>query len=68
MDVSVLADQQEFISISSVRTGCSLEDLLGAMDDRDGWREERVSEISVVVDDDDDFRIKHPNMKINDPC
>ena len=28
-------------------TGCSLEDLLGVMDDRDGWRD-RVREIHAV--------------------
>ena len=36
MDVPVLADQRELIGIG---TGCSLEDLPGAMDDRDVLRE-----------------------------
>ena len=39
MDVPVLADQQELTYNSSMRTLCSLEDLMGAMDDRDEWRE-----------------------------
>ena len=38
--------------------GCSLEDLLGAMDDRDEWQE-RVKEIHAIntmqLDDDDDI-------------
>ena len=41
-------------------TGCSIEDLQRAMDDRDEWRE-RIREIRVAVrhdddDDDDDFK------------
>ena len=39
IDVPVLADQQERIYISSVRTQSNLEDLPGAMDDWDGSRE-----------------------------
>ena len=32
-------------------TGCILEDLLGAMDDADGWRESENSVLSVQFDD-----------------
>ena len=35
-------------------TGCSLEDLPGAMNDRDGWRESERSVLAVRHDDDDD--------------
>ena len=52
----MLTNQPELIYNSSVRdTGCGLEDLRGAMDDRDQWRErerererERVWEIRTV--------------------
>ena len=51
--------------------GCSLEDLLGAMDDRDGWRE-RVREIVLAArnndyDDDDNgwYAIKPNQTKPN---
>ena len=44
MDVPVLANQQEFINISSVDLGYNLEDLLGVMDDRDRWRERESQE------------------------
>ena len=41
MDVPVFADQEKLMYIYiyqvCVDTGCSLEDLLGAMDDRDRW-------------------------------
>ena len=50
MNVPVLAGQQELIYLCS---RCSLENLLGAMDERDGWRE-RVREIRVDNDDCDD--------------
>ena len=36
MDMPPLVDQEEIIYISS--DGCSMEDLPGAMDDRNGWR------------------------------
>ena len=39
MDVPVLTDQREFIYISSEDTECSLEDLPGTIDDRNGRRE-----------------------------
>ena len=35
-------------------TGCSREDLPGAIDDRDGWRERGKSVVSARLDDDDD--------------
>ena len=53
IDVSLLADQQELIYISA-DTGCSLEDLQGTMNDRDGWRE-RESGKSVLAARLDDF-------------
>ena len=36
MDAPVVADQQELIYINSADAECGLEDLPGAMDDRDG--------------------------------
>ena len=48
IDERVLADQQRFIYIISVQyTKCSLEDLLGGMNDRDGLQE-RESRNSVL--------------------
>ena len=44
MDVPVLADQQEFTNNSSVQTQ---EDLPGAMDDSDEWRESGKSVLAV---------------------
>ena len=38
MDMPVLVDQQELEQVC-LNTACSLEDLQGAIDDRDGWRE-----------------------------
>ena len=39
MDMPVLTDKQRFTYIRSVQagTGCSLEDLPGVTDDRNGW-------------------------------
>ena len=49
----------------SIDTGCSLEDLPGAMNNRDGWRErERESRESVLTvwdDDNDDYILKYIN-------
>ena len=42
MDVPVFVNQQELIYISSVWTQCSLEDLLGVMDDMDGWKKSMI--------------------------
>ena len=41
-------------------TGCNLEDLLGAMDDRDEWREResRKSVLAARLDDNDDYKRK----------
>ena len=57
-----LVDQQELTNNSS---GCSLEDLLGAIDDRDGEREREIegereggvweSVLAMRLDDDDDL-------------
>ena len=38
----VLADQQENSHQLCVDAGCSLEDLLGAVDNWDGWREREI--------------------------
>ena len=55
MDVPVLADKRELTYNISGRTQRNLENLPGAMDDRDGWGEgeERVNEIAAQFDDDD---------------
>ena len=51
MDVFVLADQQELCA----DTGCSLADLPGVMDDKDGWKKKvEESMLSARLDDDDD--------------
>ena len=40
MDMPVLADQQDpYLHQPYADTGCSLDNLAGATDDRDGWRE-----------------------------
>ena len=44
MDVPVLVEPQEYTNNISAQTGCSLKDMLGVMDDCDGWTE-RVWEI-----------------------
>ena len=54
--MQILADQQEQLCTD---TGCSLEDLLETMEDKDKWRErererERESELAAHDDDDDD--------------
>ena len=46
MDVPMLADQQELTYAATV---CSLEDLQGVMDDRDGWREKDSGKSIQVV-------------------
>ena len=45
-------------------TGCSLEDLPGAVDDRDGWHE-RVREIYASIDDDDDDVLSSPSTTVS---
>ena len=48
IDSPVLADQQKiYIHQLCADTGCSLEDLLGVIDDRDGWQE-RVKGLHAI--------------------
>ena len=47
-----------------VDTGCHLEDLLWAMDDRVGWKESGKSVLSAWLDDDDDGDDIKMNYKI----
>ena len=68
IDVQVLVDQQELICQLCADTGCSLEDLPGVIDDRDGWkerkkerkkererkRESKKSVLSMQLDDEED--------------
>ena len=56
-NATILTGQQE---VMCVDTGCNLEGMSGAMDDRDGWRTERIrkkSMLSVQLDDDNDDEI-----------
>ena len=56
MDVLVLADQKGLYQFC-VDTGCSLQDLPEANDDRDGWWEGESgnSVLSARLDDDNNF-------------
>ena len=49
MDTQVLANQQGHAHQLGADTGCILEDLPGAIDDRDGWRERESGNNVLLV-------------------
>ena len=48
--VSVGCQASTYLHQLCVDTGCNLEDLLGAMDDRDGWMERESGKYVLSVD------------------
>ena len=53
-----------YINQLCANTGCSLEDLRGAMYDRDRWRESRKSMMAVLHDDDEEYLKLYHSVQI----